>query len=90
MIIDERVFSKLTDEQKKAVEAAQSPEELLAFAKETGYELSEEQLGTVSQGSWCEHYCSGYYCPSFSPEEGSVQSPLPYGQCSGLCFKHQE
>lgn len=33
MIIDERIFSKLTDEQKKAVEAAQSPEELLAFRR---------------------------------------------------------
>ena len=51
MIIDERIFSKLTDEQKKAVEAAQSPEELLAFAKETGYELTDEQLSAVSEGS---------------------------------------
>ena len=55
MNIDESILSKLTDEQKKKVEAAQSPEELLAIAKETGYELSPEQLEAVSGGeiSWC-------------------------------------
>lgn len=50
MIIDERIFSRLTDEQKKAVEAARSPEELLAVAQKTGYQLSEEQLQAVSGG----------------------------------------
>ena len=53
MSIDESILSKLTDEQKKKVEAAQSPEELLAIAKEAGYELSHEQLEAVSGGSWC-------------------------------------
>lgn len=37
MNIDENTLSKLTDEQKKKIEAAQTPEELLAIAKETGY-----------------------------------------------------
>ena len=41
MNIDESILSKLTDEQKKKVEAAQSPEELLAFAKEAGYQLPQ-------------------------------------------------
>ena len=36
MNIDERVLSKLTDEQKIMVEAARSPEELLSLAKEAG------------------------------------------------------
>ena len=36
MKIDVKILSKLTDEQKKKVEAAQSPEELLALAKESG------------------------------------------------------
>ena len=55
MNIDENILSKLTDEQKKKVKAAQTPEELLAIAKETGYELSPEQLEAVSGGeiSWC-------------------------------------
>ena len=53
MNIDESILSKLTDEQKKKVKAAKSPEELLAIAKETGYELSPEQLDAVSGGSWC-------------------------------------
>ena len=52
MNIPENILSTLTDEQKKAVEAAQSPEELLALAKEAGYELSSEQLEGVA-GGWC-------------------------------------
>jgi len=55
MNIDENILSKLTDEQKEKVKAAQTPEELLAIAKETGYELSPEQLEAVSGGEikWC-------------------------------------
>ena len=57
MNIDESILSKLTDEQKKKVEAAQSPEELLAIAKEAGYELSPDQLEAVSGGNiWCGIY----------------------------------
>jgi hypothetical protein len=37
MNINENILSKLTDEQKKKVEAAHTPEELLAIAKESGY-----------------------------------------------------
>ena len=58
MNIPENVFSKLTEEQKKKVEAAQSPEELLALAKETGYELTQEQLEGVAGGTiWCRFVC---------------------------------
>ena len=46
-------YSDLTDEQKAKVSACKTPEELLALAKEEGYELSDEQLGAVS-GGWCE------------------------------------
>jgi len=52
MNIPENILSSLTDEQKKKVESAQSPEEILALAKEAGYELSQEQLESVS-GGWC-------------------------------------
>ena len=66
MNIPENILSTLTDEQKKKVEAAQTPEELLALVKESGYELSPEQLEVVSGGEsgWeCKHYkhCS-HFC----------------------------
>ena len=56
MNIPENIFSTLTDEQKKAVEAAQTPEELLALAKKAGYELSPDQLEAVA-GGLCWMYC---------------------------------
>ena len=52
MNIPENILNNLTDEQKKKVEAAQSPEELLAIAKESGYELPDEQLKEISGGGW--------------------------------------
>ena len=68
MNLDESILSTLTDEQKEKVEAAQTPEELIALAKETGYELSPEQLEAVAGGAWklCYGQC-GYYdvCPDF-------------------------
>ena len=61
MNIPEDILSKLTDEQKKKIETAKTPEDYLAIAKETGYELSEEQLNALSGGSgWCA------YCPDFA------------------------
>ena len=61
MNIDENILINLTDEQKKKVEAAKTPEELLALAKEAGYELSPEQLEAIAggnSGGWC-HLCEG-------------------------------
>ena len=52
MSIPENILNTLTDEQKKKIEAAQSPEELLAIAKEAGYELSPDQLEAVAGGKW--------------------------------------
>lgn len=61
MSIDENILSKLTDEQKKKVDEAQSPEELLAIAKETGYELTPEELEAISGGGWdCKNYKSHF------------------------------
>ena len=68
MNIPEHLLSTLTDEQKKKIEAAQSPEELLAIAKEAGYELTPEQLEAVAGGggsSWCSIFCSDYTCHEF-------------------------
>ena len=47
MNIPENILSTLTDELKKKVEAAKTPEELLAIAKESGREMSPEQLEAV-------------------------------------------
>ena len=51
MHIPEKAFSTLTDEQKRKVEAAKTPEELLAIAKEGGYELTMEEINQVSGGA---------------------------------------
>ena len=85
MIIDERIFSKLTDKQKAAVEAAQSPEELLAVAKETGYSLSPEQLKAIDGDSWCSDHCSAY-CPTFCKEDSGCKEHNRFGTCSDLCL----
>ena len=53
MDIDLKIYNILTDEQKKAVEEAQTPEELIALAKEQGYELTSEDMLAVARG-W--HY----------------------------------
>jgi len=67
MKIDESILSKLTDEQKKKVEAAQSPEELLAIAKEAGYELSPEQLESISGGNDGCWDCMSLPCNDLCP-----------------------
>ena len=65
MNIPESILSTLTDEQKKKVEAAQTPEELLALAKEAGYELTPEHLEEVAGGQiWCRFVCDTHdKCP---------------------------
>ena len=62
MNIDESILSKLTEEQKEKVKAAQSPQELLAIAKEYGHELSLEELEAISGGGsfWCISECDPF------------------------------
>ncbi len=60
-------FEDLTPEQKEKALACKTPEEMLALAKEEGYELSEEELTGVSGGMWekCNNYddpCPEDYC----------------------------
>ena len=43
------------------IEAAQTPEELLALAKESGYELTREQLEAVAGGG-CERFKEFWEC----------------------------
>ena len=68
--VDESILSKLTDEQKKVVEAATTPEELLSLAKEYRYELSPEQLEAIS-GGWCITKCHLY-----NPDCGAFGVPV--------------
>ena len=65
MNIDANTLRKLTDEQKKKVEAAKSPEELLSLAKESGYELSLEDLAQVAGGR--THF--GYNSPELESSD---------------------
>ncbi|MBO7662133.1 MAG: Nif11-like leader peptide family natural product precursor [Clostridia bacterium] len=62
MKFPQSILSKLTDEQKKRIETAKNPEEFLTIARETGYELSDEQLNAMS-GGWCPD-CGEDTCPS--------------------------
>ena len=71
MNINEKNFNKLTNEQKRKVEAARSPEELLAFAKEAGYELTLEEISKVSGGSFPCHHCQYDACPKKEVESPS-------------------
>jgi hypothetical protein len=70
MNVDESILSKLTDDQKKAVEDATTPEELLALAKEYGYELPPEQLEAIA-GGWCITKCHLY-----NPDCGTFGVPV--------------
>ena len=48
-------------ELQEKLKAASTPEELLALAKEEGYELSDEELGGMSGGFWgCGSDCGEY------------------------------
>ena len=64
MNIPESILSTLTEEQKAKIQAARSPEELLAIAKDSGYELSGEQLENISGGiNWsCPRDCKKNKC----------------------------
>ena len=60
-------FENLTEEQRERARACKTADEILALAKEEGYELSEEDLVAVSGGaSWdCISDCPDHTpCPS--------------------------
>ena len=86
MNIPENIFNTLTEEQKKKAEAAKSPEELLAIAKEIGYEMSAEQLGAVAGGdkSWCSDDCP------FCVHGTCKQECTEYFPCGDYCARYKK
>ena len=66
-------YHDLTPEQKEKARARKTPEDILALAKEEGYELSDEELGAVSGGGFWD--CDDNSCGSDCRDEG----------CSSYC-----
>ena len=60
----------LSAELKEKAQACKSPEELLALAKEEGFEISDEALEGISGGmTWsclndCKAFCDDDSCPN--------------------------
>ena len=54
-------FSDLSPEVQEKLKGAKTPEEIMALAKEEGYELSEEELDGISGGAcWDCVKCHNY------------------------------
>lgn len=62
-------FEDLTAEQKEKAKACQTPEEILAFAKDEGFELDDKELDAIAGGAtWdcftdCPTDCDAYGGP---------------------------
>jgi len=65
-------LSNISEEQKAKFKACETPEEMLAAAREEGYELSEEELQAVSGGG--QSWSCIRNCDPICPEHG--YSPL--------------
>ena len=57
MNIPGNIINSLTEEQKKKVEAAASPEELMTIAKEYGQELTIDQMEAIAGGKGDDSIC---------------------------------
>jgi len=66
-------WAELSDDQKARAKACKTPEDVLSFAEEEGFALSENELEAIAGGSWdcvsdCSEYgnCSEYILHPFS------------------------
>ena len=67
-------LSNLSPEIQEKISACNSPEEILALAKEEGYALSEEELEQISGGkSWVTTVVDRYQCPKCGSFDISVE-----------------
>jgi len=57
MALEDRI-KELSPEQRDRAKQCKTPEELLALAKEEGYELTDDELEGISGGSWCISVCN--------------------------------
>lgn len=60
-------FEDLTAELQEKAKACETPEDVIALAKEQGYELNDDELDSVSGGEFwgCpENDCEAAWCPS--------------------------
>ena len=53
-------FDDLTEEQKEKFRACKTTEEMIAEAEKEGFELTDEQLETISGGGWSCPFDSDY------------------------------
>ena len=63
-------FEDLTPEQQEKARACKTPEDILALAKEEGYELSGEELSSIAGGTQEDPWdprCSDYHCELYEP-----------------------
>ena len=63
MALEDKI-KELTPEQRAKVKQCKTPEELLALAKEAGYELSDDELEGISGGGawYCNSDCGQEIC----------------------------
>lgn len=53
-------FNELSPELQEKAKSCKTPEEMLALAKEEGYELSDSELEAIAGGTW--HGCDDHTC----------------------------
>jgi len=78
-------YKGLTAEQVEKMEACKTPEEILALAQEEGYELTDDELQSISGGDWSPKNalprCSA--CGSYAV----TVNPMPCTGCA-TCICH--